>query len=81
MNYLHLFIYVLVCIGSFMVIFCPFETFNVLFEKVYNDVKDINDPNYTGGVSYVFKLFNLDVFMRASDSLREFIMANRNKND
>jgi len=32
----------------------PHELFWFLFEVVYNNITDINDPNFTGGVSYHF---------------------------
>ncbi len=32
---------------------------NALYTVVPNDITDINDPNYTGGVNYIFTPFKL----------------------
>jgi len=33
------------------------ETFHFFFEKIYNNIADYNDPNYTGGIEYIFNPF------------------------
>jgi len=35
------------------------ETFNFFFEKIYNNITDYNDPNYTGGIEYIFNPFKV----------------------
>jgi len=54
MNYYYILLYILICIIIFFVLFMPHELFWFLFEVVYNNITDINDPNFTGGVSYHF---------------------------
>jgi len=36
-----------------------YTIFFALFTVVPNDITDINDPNYTGGVNYIFTPFKL----------------------
>ena len=33
------------------------ETFNLFFEKIYNNITHCYDPNYTGGIEYIFNPF------------------------
>ena len=58
MNLIFVSIYVIICVIIFMIIFMSTETFNLLFEKKYNNQTDYNDPNYTGGIEYIFNPFN-----------------------
>ena len=57
MNYIYVLIYILICVIIFMIMFMSNETFNLLFETKYNNIIDCNDPNYTGGIEYIFKPF------------------------
>ncbi len=57
MNYIYVSIYIIICIIVFMLIFMGNEIFYALFEKKYNNITDYNEPNYTGGIEYVFNMF------------------------
>lgn len=57
MKYFYISCYVLLCIILFLLIFMYEESFYFLFEKTWNNITDYNDPNYTGGVSYIFNPF------------------------
>ncbi len=57
MNYTYVSIYIIICVIIFMIIFMGSDIFNFLFEKQFNNITDYNDPNYTGGIEYVFSLF------------------------
>ena len=57
MNYIYVLIYILICVIIFMIMFMSNETFNLLFETKYNNIIDCNDPNYTGGIEYIFNPF------------------------
>ncbi len=47
-------IYIVVSVLIFMLLFMCDKIFNFLFEKVFNNITDYNDPNYTGGIEYIF---------------------------
>lgn len=53
MNYLYATIYLIVCIVLFIIIFAG-DTFDFLFEMVPHNVTDYTDPNYKGGIEYIF---------------------------
>jgi len=57
MNYLYVSIYLVICIILFIIIFMASETFNFLFEKIHDNITDFNDPNFTGGIKYIFNPF------------------------
>lgn len=57
MNYLYASLYVIMCIVIFILIFMSDHTFDLLFEKKYNNIIDYNDSNFTGGIEYVFNPF------------------------
>ena len=54
MNYLYVTIYLVVCIVLFIFFFMFREAFDFLFEMVPHNVTDYNDPNYKGGIEYIF---------------------------
>ena len=51
------FIYVIICVLLFLILFKREDLFHVLFETIYNNITDYNDPNFTGGIEYVFHPF------------------------
>ena len=57
MNVIYGLIYVVICVIIFMIMFMSNEIFNLLFETKYNNILDFNDPNYTGGIDYIFNPF------------------------
>lgn len=57
MNYLYKNIYIIICVLIFMIIFMRSETFNLLFEKINNNITDYDNPKYTGGNEYIFNPF------------------------
>lgn len=62
-NHIYYIIYWIICVVMFGLIFKIDEIFNFCFEKKYNNITDYNDPNFTGGFEYIFKLFhNIKVF-------------------
>lgn len=54
MNKTNVTIYLIICVMLFIIIFMSEETFNFLFEKIHNNITNYNDPNYTGGIEYIF---------------------------
>lgn len=57
MKIIYISIYIIICVIIFMIVFMSGDTFNFLFEKKINNITDYNDPNYTGGVEYIFNPF------------------------
>lgn len=57
MNYIYATIYWAICFVIFFIIFMKDTLFDLLFEKKLNNITDYNDPNYTGGFTYVFRYF------------------------
>ena len=53
MNY-YILLYILVCFIIFLFIFMPYKLFDFLFEKAFNDIRDFNNSNYTGGYYFIF---------------------------
>ena len=54
MNYIYVSIYIIMCVIIFIITFMPDKIFNFLFEKQFNNITDYNDPNFTGGIEYIF---------------------------
>ncbi len=46
-------IYWLVCYIGYWLIFSKSNLLNIFCKKQFNDITDMNDPNYTGGFTYV----------------------------
>lgn len=57
MNYFYVSLYAIICVIIFIIIFMKDESFNFFFEKIHNNITDYNDPNYTGGIEYIFNPF------------------------
>ena len=57
MEFMYVLIYVVICVIIFMFMFMRNEIFAFLFETTYNNIIDFNDPNYTGGIAYIFNPF------------------------
>ena len=57
MNYSYVLLYLVICVIIFIVIFMSNETFNFFFEKIYNNITDYNELNFTGGIEYIFNPF------------------------
>ena len=54
MNYIYATIYWILCIFIFVLYFMPHKLFNFLYEKVTNNITNMDDPNFTGGIEYIF---------------------------
>ena len=66
LEYMLMLVYWIVSLIIFLMIFrkeqlstIMYTIANTLFTVVPNDITDINDPNYTGGVNYIFTPFKL----------------------
>jgi hypothetical protein len=59
MNYTYVFMYVIMCANGFVLFFMKDETFYFFFQKKFNGITDYNNPNYTGGIEYIFNPFHL----------------------
>jgi len=66
LEYMLMLVYWIVSLIIFLMIFrkeqlstIMYTIFFALFTVVPNDITDINDPNYTGGVNYIFTPFKL----------------------
>ena len=57
MNFMYVSIYVVICVIIFMIMFMGNDIFSLLFETKHNNIIDFNDPNYTGGIEYIFNPF------------------------
>ena len=57
MYYIYISIYIIICVIIFMIIFTRDELFNFLFEKKHNNITNYNDPEFTGGIEYIFNPF------------------------
>ena len=63
LEYILMLVYWIVSFIFFLMIFRKEQFLNamytIFFTAVPNDITDINDPNYTGGVNYIFTPFKL----------------------
>ena len=63
LEYILMLVYWIFCFINFMIIFRKNRLIYILdttfFTAVPNDITDINDPNYTGGINYIFTPFKL----------------------
>ena len=66
LEYMLMLVYWIVSFIIFLMIFrkeqlstIMYTIFFALFTAVPNNITDINDPNYTGGVNYIFTPFKL----------------------
>lgn len=57
MNYVYISLYLVIFVIIYIIIFMRNESFNFFFEKIFNDITDYNNPNYTGGIEYLFNPF------------------------
>jgi len=58
MNYIYAIIYLVVCFTIFIFIFLPDKAIAFFFEKKFNNITDVNDLNFTGGIEYIFNPFH-----------------------
>ena len=66
LEYILMLVYWIICFLSFLMLFRKeqftgiiYTLANTLYTAVPNDITDINNPNYTGGVNYIFTPFKL----------------------
>ena len=66
LEYILMLVYWIISFLSFLMLFkkeqlstIMYTIANTLFTVVPNDITDINDSNYTGGVNYIFTPFKL----------------------
>ena len=63
LEYILMLVYWISCFIFFLMIFRKEQLvdimYTIFFTAVPNDITDINDPNYTGGVNYIFTPFKL----------------------